>query len=529
MVHSSIFIKICFSFLLKNWRKQNSFLWIISISLLSLNPLQAITSETNLSKEELCYLSAIDLIDLFKKQVISPVDVLKAQIGRIEKFNPIINAVTYKHYEEALQQAKESEKRYKNGTPRLLEGLTCAMKDDLEVKGWVTTMGSLIRKDAVPAIKDSPLTILLKNAGVVMHIQTNVPEYYCNLVTWNFLFGTTRNPWNTNYTPGGSSGGNAAALAAGFTTLATGSDMGGSIRVPASMTGLYGFKPPYGRVPTSLIQYESQGPLGRTFEDIVIFQNAMTGPSPEMISSLKPKLIYPRQYGGIKGWRIAYASMKNWALPLDATIQKAMTKAVEILRSLGAIVEEVDLDFKAEDFDIYALGIFSTSVGPFCFNGPLQYPHLITPYMKKFVNLYAEKTSPQHASNAEDLTEAYSKKIQDLVFLKGFKAIIMPTLVSPYIAADMGATLDNGIVNVNNKAYQSDTWIYSFTWHWNLLGQYPVMNVPIGQTPEGLPLGMQIIGNTYDDLTVFQIAFNWSKIAPPFFKRVLPSIVQTVS
>lgn len=470
------------------------------------------------SSEELCYMSATDLLQLFKSQEISPVDVLKAQIERIELLDPTIKAVSEKHFEEAMAQARESETRYKQGNPRALEGLTCAMKDDIDVKGWRSTMGSLILKDAPVAEEDSALTTILKDSGLVMHMQTNVPEFYCNLVTWNYLYGVCRNPWNTAYTPGGSSGGAAAALSSGFTTLAIGSDMGGSIRFPAAMSGLYGFKPPYGRVSTSLIQYESMGPLARSFEDLNLFQNVMAGPSPTMISALRPKLEYPEQYGDIKGWRIAYDPMDHWGVPVDDTVIKAMNQAVEILRSLGAEVEQVDLGFRAKDFEIYALGLFSTSIGPYCFSGPEEYPELVTPYMAYIFERYSKVISPKYLVEAENWIYAHSNEIQKNIFSQGFKAVVMPTMCTPYVVADLGSKPENNFVVINGNAHTVSTWAYSFTWPWNMLGQYPVMNVPIGLTAENIPLGMQIIGNIYDDLTAFQIASEWSKAAPKFYQ-----------
>lgn len=477
----------------------------------------AVLSKTKYSNEELSYLPAVELLEMFKKQEISPVQVLKAQIEQIEKLDGGINAITTKHYDEALKQAKESELRYQNGNPRPLEGITCAIKDDVEVKGWRMTKGSLVRKDALPALKDSPLASLLKDAGVVMHVQTNIPECYCNLVTWNKINGICRNPWNTMYTPGGSSGGSAAALASGFTTLATGSDMGGSIRFPAAMTGLYGFKPPYGRVSTSMIQYESLGPMARTFEDLVIFQNAMTGPNPKMISTLKPKMNYLKEYENIKGWKIAYDPMSNWGLPLDDTIREAMNKVVEKLREQGATVDEIDLGFRASDFDTYASGIFSTAIGPFCFNETRKNISQLTPYFKEILNKYDKSGSPQHIANADDWIDKHNDEVQQKVFLKDYRIIIMPTMCTPYVKADMGTTNENLIVTINGKSHSSKTWIYSFTWPWNMLGQYPVLNVPIGLTHDGIPLGMQVIANTYDDMSAFHLGFNWAKITPKFY------------
>ena len=463
---------------------------------------------------ELCFMSATELLRRYEAKELSPVDVLQAQIERIEKENPKINAISVKHYDEALAQAKESEKRYLEGNPRPLEGLTCAIKDEVKVKGWCVTMGSLILKDAPAVIEDGAFAERLREMGVIMHMQANVPEFCCNAVTWNRLFGVSRNPWNTTYTPGGSSGGSAAALAAGFTTLATGSDMGGSIRIPAAMTGLYGFKSPYGRIATSLCQYETDGPLARTFEDLNLFQNALSGPNPKVISSIRPKLDYPKQYGDIVGWRIAYDPMDNWGLPMDDTVSKAMAQAVETLRSLGAIVEQVNLGFSVDDLETFTLGLFSTAMGPMCFNEPEKHPDLITPYMASLVKSYAHEASPQHLLKADEWIHFHHKQVQEKVFNKGYKAIIMPTLCTPYIVADLGNTPDNSMIFINGKPYSATKWVYFYTWPWNMLGQYPVLNVPIGITPERIPLGMQIISNTYDDLTAFQIASKW-----PCFER----------
>lgn len=468
------------------------------------------------SKTELCYMSAVELIELFKAQVVSPIEVLNAQIERIESFNPRLAAIAQKHYEEAFYQARESTDRYLQGNPRQLEGLTCAIKDDLDVKGWRSTMGSLTLENAPVATDDSALITALRNAGVVMHVQTNVPEFYCNLVTWNKLDGICRNPWNTTYTPGGSSGGASASLASGFTTLAMGSDMGGSIRFPAAMTGLYGFKPPYGRVATSLTQYESAGPLARTFDDMVIFQNALTGPNPQMISTLKPKLEYPNVYDDIVGWKIAYDPMDHWGYPVDKTVRKAMKNAVEKLESLGAEVVRIDLGFRSDDIDIYLLGLLSTSMGPLSLSLPMKSPELVTPYIGELMK-YSHRLAPEHLLRAEKWIFQHSDRIQQKVFTQGFKAIIMPTMCTPYVKADLGITPEENTVTINDKAYSAATWKYSFTWPWNMLGQYPVVNVPIGLTKENLPLGMQVIGDTYEDLTAFQVAYNWAKVAPNFY------------
>lgn len=466
------------------------------------------------AQEDLCYLPVKELLTLFKAQKISPVDLLKAQIAQIEKYNATINAHTAMHFEEAYIQAHESEKRYKEGTQRPLEGITCAIKDEVDVKGWRTTKGSKIHANDPVSEEDAALITLLRNAGVVMHVQTNIPEYYCNLVTHN-LDGICRNPWNLKYTPGGSSGGSAAALAAGFTTLAVGSDMGGSIRSPASMVGIYGFKPPFGRIASSDVQFESEGPMARTIEDLIVFQNAIAGPTPEMMSAIYPKLDYPLEYKPIDGLRIAYDPMKNWGVPIDQSVINAMEHAVTILKANNVEVVEVDLGFRADHFETYARGIFATSIGPYCFDGPISHPELITPNMARLTNKYKNAT-PHDLTNIEDLRTLLNKRVQTTVFAnphQTFHVIIMPTLCSPYIDADMGTTDQNNSLMINGKLHSADTWNYAFTWHWNILYNYPVVNVPIGKTREDIPIGMQIIGNTLRDLDAFQVAAAWSKMS----------------
>lgn len=465
-----------------------------------------------LSQEEICYMPVEKLLELYRSLKVSPVKVLEAQIKRIDSNDHSYNAISSKHYDEARLQAKESEQRYQNGTYRALEGITVLVKNEMEVKGWVVTLGSKILENAEPCTEDGAIITFLRNAGVVMHAQTNVPEFCCNVVTWSKLSGISRNPWNTAYTPGGSSGGSAAALVAGFGTLALGSDMGGSIRIPASMTGTYGFKPPYGRVPTSLVQYESYGPIARNVKDLYLLQKVISGISPKVISSIPVEENYLERRGDIRGWKIAYDPMTKWGLPIDNTIKNAMEESVERLRSLGAIVEEVDLGFRISDFDIYARGLLSTSMGYLCLSEPLKYPDLITSYMKNLVDKYSQQTSNKHIAEAEDWTKSKHYQIQEKVFLQGFQAIIMPTMCTPYVTADMGTTPENTVVTINGEKYPADTWGYILTWPWNMLGQYPVMNVPNGKTPENVPLGMQIISNTYKDDIAFQIAFEWSKL-----------------
>lgn len=474
---------------------------------------------------DVAYLSAAEQLKRFKEGSLSPVDVLEAQIKRIlqyngplnlankepdnyKTFNGKVNAITYEHFDEARKAAKESEARYKAGTARALEGITVAIKDENEVKGWRVTMGSLVLKDTPLIEENSALIDMLVSEGAVMHIQTTVPELYLHTQTWSRLWGVTRNPWNLHYAVGGSSGGSGAALAAGFSTLATGSDMGGSIRIPASQCGVYGFKPPFGRVPTSEISYETLGPLARTFDDLVLMQNVITGPHPTVHAALRPKLVYPRSYDNLKGVKIALDYFDGW-IPggIDEAVRRSLNDAAEVLRGQGAIVEEVNLGWTCEQlFATYINGLLSTGMGDMLVEAQQYDSSQLTSYVAHFVKGMGNK-GPAELARADDLATALHRQLQDTVYGKGCQALIMPTLITPNLTAENDPITDT--VQVNGKPYTSMQLV--LTPVWNLLSRYPVVDVPVGVAPNNVPMGMQVVGNTFDDLAAFRVACGYSR------------------
>ena len=200
--------------------------------------------------DDLCYLSATEALAAFKARKLSPVELLQAVIARADAVDPKINAFPMKLYDRALGEARKAEARYMktDGRTRALEGVPMAIKDETTIKGWRTTFGSVVFKDNIDTYT-APAAERIIKAGAVIHARSAAPEFSCAPYTHSRQWGITRNPWNLDYSPGGSSGGAGASLAAGSTTLANGSDIGGSIRIPASMCGVVGFKPPYGRNP----------------------------------------------------------------------------------------------------------------------------------------------------------------------------------------------------------------------------------------------------------------------------------------
>ncbi|OFW83306.1 MAG: hypothetical protein A2018_02275 [Alphaproteobacteria bacterium GWF2_58_20] len=464
---------------------------------------------------------ATEQMSLFRQGKLSPCEVLEAQLRRMEAHNTTLLAVTEAHVDEARAMARESGERYRRGEGiRPLEGLTMAVKDEVGIKGWRITAGALANRQASPAIEDCSFGSCLRASGAVLHVQTNVPEYYCNVVTWNRLWGITRNPWNQAFSPGGSSGGSAAALAAGFSTLATGSDMGGSIRIPASQCGLFGFKPPYGRVATSLMQMESEGPLARNFADMALMQDACSGPSPRMPSTLKPRLAYPMEYPEVRGLVVAVDFMDAWGIPLDVSVRKGLEDACARLEAAGARVEEVDLGLRATDFEIYAQKLFSTYMADYCFEACRKAPDQATPYLLGMVSRYGNV--PRSAVLAADQwVENRSRHIQEQVFQRGMSAILMPTLVTPYLPADLGRVPERSSITINGEEHAVSDWEYSMTWLWNMMGWYPVVNVPAGQAANGMPVGIQVVGNTYEDLEAFRVANALAETGPAFFRGEL--------
>lgn len=465
---------------------------------------------------ELAYMSAEELVPLFRARKLSPVEVLKAQIARFEAVGKKTNSVTYTHFDSALKQAKESEKRYANGTARELEGITVGIKDEHHDKGWIVTQGSLLMKDARMDFAD-PIVTKLKAAGAVLPIQTTVPEFYLSGVTWTKLWGVSRCPWNLKYAVGGSSGGSGGSLAAGLCTLATGSDMGGSVRLPCAYNGLYGFKTPFGRVNTAapLSQFSGTGPLARTFDDMVVLMNVMSGQTPNEPATL-PKLEMPRDYTPVRRMRIANVGSMGLA-HLDSDTKKGMADAVVNLMKLGVKVDDVKVDL---GFDwAHLMAAFSKGVlaGPMGaglagFIGSID---KITPYAAYFVKKAASgKYGPAQLAEFEEFLKAFYAKISNAIFEQGYDALVMPSLATPHVPADYDISKE-GFTLEGNKMHKA--FILALTVPWNILNWCPVVNVPTGLSSQGMPMGMQIAGKPYADAKVFQIAHAYEAVAPRLF------------
>jgi len=466
--------------------------------------------------EELCYLPASVQLQLFKRGLLSPSEVLEAQIARIEKYNPKVNAITYKHFDDARESAKESERRWRNGTARPLEGITCGVKDEHGMAGWTMTQGSLLFRDSKLAETD-PMAEFLTAAGAILHIQTTVPEFYLHFCTWSRLWGVTRNPWNLKYSVGASSGGSGAALAAGFCTLATGSDMGGSIRLPCAWNGLYGYKPPYGRVPTELplAPFSGSGPMARTLEDMVRMQNVIAHPHRTSTTTL-PHEPLPLRYPAVKGMKIAYVPDQGWA-EVDKEARASADAGVAVLKDLGAEVDMVEakLDLTGKKIsELFSNMALSGSMGG-GIAARIDDVDQMTPYGQYFTKKAASgKYGPAEAAAFEVELRNLHAAFDRHLWSKGYDVVINPTIAMPHTPADYDYTTAKPTINgktVHPLAGVVLTPLYNF------LNWYPVVNVPTGRTSEGLPMGMQIVANSYQDQAAMRAASAYAAAAPPMF------------
>ena len=465
---------------------------------------------------ELCYLTAVQAIQRFKEKSLSPVALMQAVIARAEAVEPQINAFAFTYFEEALQAAKVAEERYARGEERPLEGIPLAVKDEAYIAGKPTSNGSLLMQDYVPDSTGIMIERLLE-AGAIVHARTTTPEFSIAGYTWSKLHGVTRNPWNLDMTPGGSSGGSGAALAAGTTTLATGSDIGGSIRIPASQSGVVGYKAPYGRVPEdipfNLEYYNHSGAMARTVGDCILMQNIIAGPHPLDIASLKPKLTLPTQYEGIADWHIAY-SLDLGYQPIEEDVRQNTLAALAVFRSLGATVEEVELGWTWAVLEAALHHLGYGAMGAFILESyHSEQQGLLTDYVKHFAEM-SETVTVQQSYQAEMMAGKMYGRLSRI--FERYDLFICPTIAKAGVAANNDYCRD--VLTINGETVDPHLgWV--MTYPFNMLSRCPVLAVPSGMGAQGVPTGIQLVGPAYEDAVVFQAAMAYEGERPFFYQQ----------
>jgi Asp-tRNA(Asn)/Glu-tRNA(Gln) amidotransferase A subunit family amidase len=465
-----------------------------------------------MSDLELCYMPATEALARFKAKTLSPVELMQAVIARAEAVEKKINAFPIKLYDRALEQARKAEAKYAktDGRVRPLEGLPVAIKDEALIAGERVTFGSLIYKDYVAQETNPSIGRLLK-AGAIMHARSAAPEFSCAPYTHSKLNGVTRTPWNPKYSCGGSSGGSGAGLAAGTAQLASGSDIGGSIRIPASMCGVVGFKPPFGRNPDSppfnLDQYCHIGPMARTVADAALMQNIMCGPHPEDVVSLRPKLRIPSAFGDIKGWRIALC-LNPAEYDIEPEVTKNTRAAAEMFRAAGAIVEEVDLGWKRADVVAATEAHFGTIFGPQVAIYAKKHRKIMTDYALDFADWSKRAKKEDFLKGLEVETKMY-RSLGSV--LEKHRILLCPTLPLPATKAGESYVEKKLVINRKPQATIAH-WLMTICF--NIMSRCPVMSMPSGLASNGVPTGLSIVGRTYDDVSVFRAAAAFERERP---------------
>lgn len=455
---------------------------------------------------ELTRFSANRLIAAYRRKEISPVEVTQAVLDGIEAFDPAVNAFCVVDAEGAMDAARASEARWLSGEPMgLVDGVPTTIKDIVLAAGWPTLRGSLSTEAKQDWNDDAPVTARLREHGAVLLGKTTTPEFGWKGVTDSPLTGITRNPWNTGLTPGGSSGGAAAACALGLGALHIGTDGGGSIRIPAGFTGIFGLKATFGRIPawpaSPFGTVAHVGPMTRTVADTALMLNVLAEPDVRDWHAL-PASGQDYRLGiedGVRRLRIAYSPDLGY-VEVDPEVAKAVAKAASVFADLGAQVEEVPGPFEnpAECFRVHWYLGATTLLARFT----QQQRERMDPGLVEIAKEGAACSIAEYMQAMADRAALGERMGQ---FHQQWDLLLTPTLPIPAFAAGRESP------ETETDARWRD-WT-PFTYPFNLT-QQPAASVPCGFTAAGAPIGLQIIAGKYAEALVLRAARAFESVNP---------------
>ncbi|MFZ9337646.1 MAG: amidase [Limnohabitans sp.] len=453
--------------------------------------------------DDLTQRTAEQLLALYRSGQASPVEVTQQVLQRISRLNPLLNAFCWVDENAAMASAQRSEQRWQahrqhGSAVGGLEGVPVSIKDLILTKGWPTLRGSrTVNPDQAWEV-DAPVTARLREAGAVLLGKTTTPEFGCKGETNSLLTGISRNPWNTDHTPGGSSGGASAAVSAGLGPLAVGTDGAGSVRIPAAFCGNVGMKPSFGRVPAyPLSPFGSVahlGPHAMSVADVALMMNTITAPDARDWTALPfdPVDYTASLHQGVKGLRVAYSPTLGYAKNVHPDIAAAVEKAAVYLKQLGAHVEQTDPGIE-DPLDI-TTGLW--------FAGAYQVWRTLNPSQHAL-------TDPDFAAQAALGERLDVNAIHQLnqrrgllgshlrQFMQRFDLILTPSTAVPAFPARPA-----GHSPMDSAAMLGWT---PFSYPFNL-SQQPAISLPCGLTREGLPMGVQLVGPMFGDALVLGAA-----------------------
>lgn len=462
---------------------------------------------------DICFLTATELARRIRVKDLSAREVMEAHLAQIARVNPQVNAVVTLLPERAMELAEQADEALaRGGEIGPLHGLPVAHKDLVPTKGIRTTYGSRIFKDHVPE-QDGLIVERLQKAGALTIGKTNTPEFGAGSQTFNEVFGATLNPYDTTKTCGGSSGGAAVALACGMLPIADGSDTGGSLRNPANFCNVVGFRTAPGRVPAWPTQLgwwpiSMQGPMARTVQDTALMLSAIAGPDPRSpIAIAEPGSVFTRPLGrDFKGVCVAW-SRDVGGLPVDPRITAVLDRQRSVFEGLGCLIDEATPDFSDADeiFQVWRAWRMELSYGDHVRNRR----ELVKDTVIWNVELGMKLTGPQLSQAERKRTELYHRLRQ---FLETYEFLVLPvSQVPPFDVKQPYITEINGV-----KMGTYIDWMRSC--YYITVTGLPAISVPAGFTPEGLPVGIQIVGRHQDDFGVLQMAYAFEQ-ATEYWKQ----------
>ncbi len=480
-----------------------------------------------MGRDSLAFTSAVELAKLFREKKVSPVEVAELLLKRIEELNPKLNAYLTITGNEARAAAREAEKAFQKGEelPPLF-GIPVSIKDLFATRGIRTTNGSITDANYVPDEDALPVERLRK-VGISILGKTNSPEFGMSPTTENRLGDFCRNPWNTERVSGGSSGGSAVAVAAGMGPLSLGSDGGGSIRIPSCFCGVYGIKPTHGLVPSAIWGgmplFSTFGPITRTVADAALMLNCIAGPDPRATYCVRET---PPDYlkalaskNDVKKLKVAWSPDLNYAA-MDPEVVSVTKAAARSFEAFGCSVEEASPDL----WDAYP-----TAWRPIAWCDEYvahadafenQADRLVG-YTKDYLEYGKKVTGTDYA---KALHEMWTLQKQMLNFFDKYDLLLTPTLATTaFPGRNVDLTKENPHLTVNpseigGKKVPSHWGFKALTALFNMTGQ-PVATVPCGFSPDGLPIGLQIIGRRKEDTTVLQASAVFEEVQPWADKR----------
>jgi amidase len=468
-----------------------------------------------MSASEICFMTATELAARIRRKDLSCTEVMGAHLAQIERVNPTINAVvTLIPGEQAMDRARAADAAIARGeAPGVLHGLPIAHKDLVPTKGIRTTRGSRIYADHVPD-EDGLIVERLKRAGALTIGKTNTPEFGAGSQTFNEVFGATVNPYDPTKTCGGSSGGAAAALAAGMLPIADGSDTGGSLRNPASFCNVVGFRTSPGRVPVYPSELgwwniSVQGPMARTVQDTALMLSAIAGPDPRSpISIREPGERFREPLARtFKGVRIAW-SPDLGGLPLDPRVRHVLESQRRVFRDLGCEIEEACPSFADADeiFQAWRAWRFELRLSDLL----ASHRHLIKDTVIWNVEKGQRLTGPELGRAEVKRTRLYHRM---RTFMDTHEFLVCTTnQVPPFDVTVPFVTEINGV--------KLETYVDWMRSNWNItVTAHPAISVPCGFTAEGLPVGIQIVGRYQDDFGVLQLAHAFEQATQTWKRR----------